>query len=378
MGCGASQPQVSPESKAIDQELKKQQARMQREIKLLLLGSGGSGKSTFAKQMKVMFLGGFNEKERMLFVEFIHLNVLNGLKMVVRAMSDRQLEPENKELLKTFEMVKFMTPSHGNVEIVTPQMGEELQKFWKDPQVQHVWDTYADARGDESVQYFFNDLERVVCQAGFIPTLDDVLHVRMKTTGIKELNFAHEGFTFRVVDVGGQKSERRKWIHCFQDVTAVIFVSSLNDYNLTLEEDPTVNRMVDSLDLFSKVINNKWFEKVNIILFLNKVDLFNVKVQSVKVNQFFPDYPADKKQTDKDVIQFFLSKFTSIAKERTVSGLAVVVVVVGFFLNHPSFCPPASSSHCGCHGSKQHRESLEVCPCIVRPVHGARVCCINE
>lgn len=289
-----------------------------RNVSLTLFFKGGSGKSTFAKQMKVMFLGGFNERERMLFVEFIHLNVLNGLKLIVRAMADRQMEPESEELRKTFEMLKFVTPTHGNVEMVTPELGQELKKFWLDPQVQHVWSTHTEARGDESALYFLEDMDRVVCQQGFVPTLEDVLHVRMKTTGIKELNFAHEGFTFRVVDVGGQRSERRKWIHCFQDVTAVIFVASLNDYNLQLEEDPSVNRMVDALDLFSKVINNKWFDKVNIILFLNKVDLFNVKVKTVQVKPLFPDFPADKNGKPKDVIDFFTAKFKAIAKDREV------------------------------------------------------------
>ena len=43
--------------------------------------------------------------------------------------------------------------------------------------------------------------------------------------------------TFRVVDVGGQRSERRKWIQCFDDVRAVLFVCALSGYDMTLYED---------------------------------------------------------------------------------------------------------------------------------------------
>ena len=43
-----------------------------------------------------------------------------------------------------------------------------------------------------------------------------------------------------IVDVGGQQSERKKWIHCFDGVNAVIFVSALNEYDLVLAEDDTV------------------------------------------------------------------------------------------------------------------------------------------
>jgi hypothetical protein len=47
----------------------------------------------------------------------------------------------------------------------------------------------------------------------------------------------------RVVDVGGQRNERRKWLHCFQDVKAIIFCVALSEYDLVLEEDNNVNRM---------------------------------------------------------------------------------------------------------------------------------------
>ena len=40
-----------------------------------------------------------------------------------------------------------------------------------------------------------------------------------------------------MVDVGGQKSERRKWIHCFQDVTTILFLVSLSGYDQCLVED---------------------------------------------------------------------------------------------------------------------------------------------
>ena len=43
--------------------------------------------------------------------------------------------------------------------------------------------------------------------------------------------------TDRVVDVGGQRSERRKWIQCFDDVRAVLFVCALSGYDMTLFED---------------------------------------------------------------------------------------------------------------------------------------------
>ena len=46
-----------------------------------------------------------------------------------------------------------------------------------------------------------------------------------------------------MLDVGGQRSERKKWIHCFDEVKAVIFIAALSDYDLTLVEDPMMNRL---------------------------------------------------------------------------------------------------------------------------------------
>lgn len=44
------------------------------------------------------------------------------------------------------------------------------------------------------------------------------------------------GIDFRMVDVGGQRSERRKWIHCFENVTSIIFLVALSEYDQILFE----------------------------------------------------------------------------------------------------------------------------------------------
>ena len=71
-------------------------------------------------------------------------------------------------------------------------------------------------------------------------------------------------------DVGGQRDERRKWIQCFNDVTAIIFVTACSSYNMVLREDPSQNRLRESLDLFKSIWNNRWLRTISVILFLNK------------------------------------------------------------------------------------------------------------
>ena len=126
----------------------------------------------------------------------------------------------------------------------------------------------------------------------FLPSVSDVLQARVRTTGIEEAQFNLIDFEFRMLDVGGQRSERRKWIHCFDCVTAVLFCSSLSEYDQTLREDDTQNRMKESLLLFDEIRNSPWFRTVPFILFLNKIDLFQEKIKRVSLSVCFDDWKS--------------------------------------------------------------------------------------
>lgn len=94
-------------------------------------------------------------------------------------------------------------------------------------------------------------------------------------------------------DVGGQRSERKKWIHCFEAVTSIIFCVALSEYDQVLLEESKQNRMLESLILFESVINSRWFVRSSIILFLNKVDIFKTKLPKVPLERYFPDYTGN-------------------------------------------------------------------------------------
>ena len=71
----------------------------------------------------------------------------------------------------------------------------------------------------------------------YVPNEQDIVHTRARTIGITETVFHLREHEMLMVDVGGQKSERRKWIHCFQDVTALLFVVAISGYDQVLIED---------------------------------------------------------------------------------------------------------------------------------------------
>jgi guanine nucleotide-binding protein G(i) subunit alpha len=120
--------------------------------------------------------------------------------------------------------------------------------------------------------------------------MEDVLRARAKTTAITETRFPLGQLSIHMVDVGGQRSERKKWIHNFESVTSIIFCTALSEYDQVLLEERSQNRMAESLVLFESVINSRWFLRTSIILFLNKIDVFKNKLPKVPLDQYFPEY----------------------------------------------------------------------------------------
>ena len=105
-----------------------------------------------------------------------------------------------------------------------------------------------------------------------------------------ETIFTIGDLTYRVFDIGGQRSERQKWIHCFKDVTAILFLVAISEYDQLLFEDESVNRMQEALIIFDAICNSRWFIRTSIILFLNKIDRFKEKLPDSPMNKYFPDY----------------------------------------------------------------------------------------
>jgi len=138
---------------------------------------------------------------------------------------------------------------------------------------------------------FFNDVDRIG-DPEYVPTVQDLLLCRITTTGISDMlvPMPNSDRTIQFVDVGGQRSERRKWIHCFEDVTCILFFASLSEYDQKLLEENSVPRILESLKLFKDIANSKYLRNTPVILFLNKVDLFEKKIQRVPLNVMFPTY----------------------------------------------------------------------------------------
>jgi len=271
-------------NKEINNMLRDEKKRLDSEVKLLLLGAGESGKSTIAKQMKIIHLQGFTKDECITYKSIINNNVIGSMKVLLHAANERDLPISNKGIADRF----LNDPSYFSGTI-TQSIASDIKVLWQDSGVQKAYGRQSEFQLNDSAKYYFESVDRLAAD-DYIPTEQDVLRSRAKTTGIIETEFIVERTHFKMVDVGGQRSERKKWMHCFQDVTAVIFCVALSEYNLKLYEDDETNRMHESLKLFKEICNSRWFIDTAMILFLNKRDLFEVKIKSIDLSCTFEDY----------------------------------------------------------------------------------------
>lgn len=261
-------------SKQQDERLKENKIEDLQVNKLLLLGAGESGKSTLFKQLNTIYGRGLTDVERKNYISVVHGNTVYCMQQLINASGTAVGAPV--ECQESFQFVKKLGPDTP----IDASNVEHFKTLWKDAGIQHTYTNRSKFQINDSAAYFFERLD-AMATPGYVPSDMDVLRSRVRTLGIVESAFSIDGNKFKMFDVGGQRNERKKWIHCFENVTAVLFVGVLSEYDQVLYEDATVNRMVETLVLFEDACNSHWFKKTAIILFLNKRDLFEEKIKRV-------------------------------------------------------------------------------------------------
>ncbi|SCU99936.1 LAMI_0G01816g1_1 [Lachancea mirantina] len=195
------------------------------------------------------------------------------------------------------------------------QVAEAISQLWAhDRGIRQCYARSNEFQLEGSAAYYFDNIKKFA-QPDYICSDEDILKGRIKTTGITETSFNIGSSKFKVLDAGGQRSERRKWIHCFQGITAVLFVLAVSEYDQMLFEDDRVNRMHESIMLFQTLLNSKWFVDTPFILFLNKIDIFKAKLTSSPIRKYFPDYQGRVNDAEAG-LAYFENIFLSLNKSK--------------------------------------------------------------
>ncbi|KAA0716508.1 Guanine nucleotide-binding protein G(q) subunit alpha [Triplophysa tibetana] len=332
----------------IERQLRRDKKDAWREIKLLLLGTGESGKSTFIKQMRIIHGSGYSEDDRRGFTRLVYQNIFTSMQGMIRAMDNLQI-PYKYEHNKVNANIVREVDVEKVYMFVSPYI-EAIDCLWNDPGIHECYDRRREYQLSDSTKYYLNSLDRIadhsyvptqqdvlrvrvpttgiieypfdlqsvifsylddidrISAAFYLPNLQDILRVRIPTTGIIEYIFDLQTVIFRMVDVGGQKSERRKWIHCFENVTSIIYLVALSEYDQVLYECDHENRMEESKALFKTIISYQWFQESSIILFLNKTDILKEKISTSHLEDYFPEYTGPKSDADA-AMNFILSMY---------------------------------------------------------------------
>ncbi|KAJ3325420.1 Acyl-coenzyme A thioesterase 11 [Boothiomyces sp. JEL0866] len=159
----------------------------------------------------------------------------------------------------------------------------------------------------------------------------DILRVRISTKEISETRYEINGGLI-VYDVGGQRGLRKQWMPFFDMVHTIVFVTDISSYDQTLVENPTANRLKDAIELFGKISNSHLLLHVNIVLLLNKMDLFERKLAHIPVQHYFPSY-QDSQEPAK-VVKFFEKQFLKQCKRTRADGNVII---------HPTKCTDTKS-----------------------------------
>uniref|UniRef100_A0A6U4C937 Uncharacterized protein n=1 Tax=Phaeomonas parva TaxID=124430 RepID=A0A6U4C937_9STRA len=208
----AEEKAANEHNKNLDSQNYNDYLKEQDKVKLLLLGAGESGKSTIFKQMKILYGVGFSEEDRGQYKRFVFSNIIEAMKAICEACEALGIK-DQVQAKESYDVL--MASSLGDE--VTETLGGHVEALWADPGIQAAWGRRSEYQVIETTKSYFERI-REISAFGYIPTKEDVLLARVRTSGIVEEKYSIEGNMFEMYDVGGQRNERKKWIHCFDEV----------------------------------------------------------------------------------------------------------------------------------------------------------------
>ncbi|KAH6897845.1 heterotrimeric G-protein alpha subunit, GPA3-like protein [Coprinopsis sp. MPI-PUGE-AT-0042] len=306
-------------SDEIDKQIEEDSRRFRvlKECKVLLMGTKQSGKSTVFKQVKIFHQGGLSEADLIAYRPVVYKNVMESACQVLNYMTKAGLNCVNysnralaDKILDVHVIALSDTHSYFSLEIA-----EAIDQLWKDPIIPKIMDElYGQLDLMENAGYFLGQVLRIG-QPDYLPNEMDVLRAHEQSASISETKFMTGQLArIHMIDLGSQRSERRKWIHHFESVTSIIYCAALGDYDQVLREEKSQNRMSESLILWESMINSRWFLRTGFILFLTKIDLFKNKLHKVPLEHYFPEYTGG--MDINKAAKYFLWKFMQANRAR--------------------------------------------------------------
>ncbi|KIY66334.1 guanine nucleotide binding protein, alpha subunit [Cylindrobasidium torrendii FP15055 ss-10] len=350
-------PDAQRVSDAIDDALKVEKKKRDKaeknQVKVLLLGQGESGKSTTLKNFRLAYDPEGWQEERASWRAVIQLNVCRSVHILLADSTDEllnlRLAPLKRveaDLMRRLGAASYEdTPDGQPPEVYLRAMTSIPQANDAEAQavlfacLSDIQTLYAsaksqrsqDGRGiEESSGFFLNDVERI-CAPDYTPSDEDVMRARLRTTGVQEwrirfhnttstlgLNAAY-GQDWVIYDVGGCRTARHAWLPFFENINAIIFLAPLSPFDQTLAEDPSVNRLDDTIRIWKFITASKLLSRTTLVVFLNKCDLLRRKLRKgVRFADYVTTYDGENEAGV--VVKWMRDKFKDVAKSNAPAG----------------------------------------------------------
>ena len=160
---------------------------------------------------------------------------------------------------------------------------------------------------------FWENLNRIT-SPDYLPTNQDILHYRYKTIGITKKDFLVSNACYNVWDVGGARKERRKWIHCIENLDIIIFSVDTSAYDTGIFEDDKISVMQENLAIFDNICKSRWLRKAVVLLCFNKVDSLQRKLAYRPFDDYYEDFNGNNLSLE-DVMAYIETKFVSLVAD---------------------------------------------------------------
>jgi len=290
-------------------------------MKILLLGAGETGKSTILKQLQMLYQQDLDAK---FYRQWLVRNAVASCKGLIGIAQAKGMGPLDAAAVAVVEELDegVMPPEEGIAAVET---------LWASGVLQTAYDENVKSPTtwlpDHAVYYV--QQVRDFSDPKFIPTHSQMLLTRSLTVGVNNVAFsdAVDGaylmahcpvaaqmlgseeigtackLDWEVIDVGGQRGERRKWMNTLTDALGLIFTFGLSEYAQVLYEDPDTIRMQESMDLFDKWANHQDFSRKPIVVAFTKKDIYQKNFDLEKFKAFFTDFEVEEGKSKDEVAE---------------------------------------------------------------------------
>jgi hypothetical protein len=157
------------------------------------------------------------DKELAMIAQSLHANVVDCMKSLMHASKQFGYY---SGLTADDQRIEQRLFSHDENKLLSPELGRQLQRLFATEALQQTYGRRSEYWLLDSFPYCMQNLSRF-CEQSFIPTEEDSVMARIRTTGIVVTELKHkivqekvdepEYLCYQVVDVGGQRNERKKW-----------------------------------------------------------------------------------------------------------------------------------------------------------------------